>query len=216
MSKRELMHGFQRFQPQFQEAMDLVSTHVRYLLWFRRLIPPNELQHRVIGRVKSAESLAKKVRKVEREKKISLQTWAQIRKYIDDIAGIRVVCNYLDELVLVYGYIQRHPAFREMPGKFVDYVYKPKFGYRALHTVIAIETTVGLAKCEIQIRTALQDAWAVKSHALVYKLKKADIERLPRPIRNLLVQQSDMLYNMDQTAGELSDLIRHYLRGNTA
>jgi len=78
----------------------------------------------------------------------------------------------------VYAYLKRHPAFREVPGKFEDYIAKPKLGYRGLHTVVRINTTSGLAKCEIQMRTGLQDAWAIKSHTLLYKLKKKDLDRL--------------------------------------
>ncbi len=214
MNKRALIEEIENMRPRFQEAVELMLVHVRYLVRARGLMHPEELNHRVIGRVKSTTSCIKKMRRVEREKRISLESAAEIQRHIDDIAGIRVVCNYLDDLLLVYGYIQNHRAFRELRGKREDYLRHPKVGYRALHTVVRIQTNSGPAKCEVQVRTALQDAWAVKSHALVYKLKKADLARLPLQIRNLLVQQSDMLYNIDQTAGELAGLVKQYLPGS--
>jgi ppGpp synthetase/RelA/SpoT-type nucleotidyltranferase len=122
-----------------------------------------------------------------------------------------VACDYLNEAYDIYGYIKQHWAFEEIPGKFEDYILAPKSGYRALHTIVRVRTSFGEAKCEVQIRTALQDAWAIKSHALVYKLQKTDLERLPLPLRNLLVYQSDLLYTLDQGAHEVARMIRRYL-----
>ena len=88
-------------------------------------------------------------------------------------------------------------------------------GISKLHTVVHITTTSGPAKCEIQMRTGLQDAWAVKSHALVYKLKKKDLERLPNELRNLLASQSDALYTIDKDALAIARLVRRYLGGES-
>jgi ppGpp synthetase/RelA/SpoT-type nucleotidyltranferase/thymidylate synthase ThyX len=205
---------FERVKPRFEEALDLILVHIRHLLRGQGLMHPDELSHRVTGRIKATKSFLKKVRRIENQSGKKFRSFSQTINRIDDIAGMRVVCNYLEEVLLVYGYIRQHPAFTEIKGKFEDYIHRPKLGYRALHTVVSIQTSFGLAKCEIQIRTALQDAWAVKSHALVYKLKKTDLSRVPRQIRNLLIQQSHFLYTCDQGAEEIASLIRDTLQEN--
>lgn len=214
-TKRRLAAQLASVLPRFEEAVDLITVHVRYLLRRHGLMRPEEAVHRVTGRVKEVGSAVRKVRNIEHRKKLNIQAAAQIRAHVDDLAGVRIVCPYLRDVMLVYGYIRGHRAFREVPGKFEDYIARPKSGYRALHTVVRIDTTFGPANCEIQIRTGLQDSWAVRSHGLVYKLRKTDVGRLPREIRNLLVSQSDMLYTIDQEAGEIARLIKKHLRRST-
>jgi len=210
MNKRQLVVELEKMRPRYEEAVDLMIVRIQYLLRAGGLMHPDEVKHRVMGRVKSPNSFVKKVRRVERENRIRLRSATDLRREIDDIAGVRVVCSYLSDLALVYGQVKGH--FREVPGKFEDYVQNDKFGYRALHTVVRMDTSFGPAKCEVQIRTALQDAWAVKSQALVYKLGKRDLAQLPLAVRNLLMHQSNMLYNLDQETLEIAELIRGYLR----
>jgi putative GTP pyrophosphokinase len=215
MNRQQLRRELEDSLPRFQEAVDLVTTHVRYLLRRRGLMHPDEVNHRVTGRVKSVNSCLGKVSGVEKKIKRRLKSMKDLESQIDDIAGVRIVVPYLDDVSLVYAFIKRHSAFREVGGKFEDHIAKPKWGYRGLHTVVRISTTSGLAKCEIQMRTGLQDAWAVKSHALIYKLKKKDLERLPRALRDLLVGQSDALYTIDKDALNIARLVRSLLGGET-
>jgi ppGpp synthetase/RelA/SpoT-type nucleotidyltranferase len=65
------------------------------------------------------------------------------------------------------------------------------------------------------MRTGLQDAWAIKSHALLYKLKRKDLDRLPSELRDLLVGQSDALYTIDKDALRIASLVRKLLGGET-
>jgi ppGpp synthetase/RelA/SpoT-type nucleotidyltranferase len=214
MKRDWIREGYEDVRPRFEEAVELMTVHVRFLLRSTGILSPGELEHRVTGRVKTSQSCFLKIRRIEKKNRRPLRGWHEVLAQVDDIAGIRVVLNYLDELPAVYAYLRRHPSFREIAGKFEDYVQNPKVGYRALHSVFKIRTTFGPAKCEVQVRTALQDAWAAKSHALLYKLKKTELERLPAGIKKLIAQQSDLLYNMDQMAGELADMTRAHLTGN--
>lgn len=212
MKTSEMAAQFQRLRPKFEEAVDLMLVHVRHLLRGHGLMHPDEVSHRVIGRVKATESFVRKVRRLEKQRGKPFRSVPQALGQIHDIAGVRVVCNYLQDVLLVYGYLRRHPAFHEVKGRLVDYIHKPRLGYRSLHAVVSIRTSFGVARCEVQIRTALQDAWAVKSHALVYKLNKEDLSKLPLQVQNLLIQQSDLLYNLDKGAEDIADLIRAALR----
>jgi len=198
--------------PRFQEAVDLVTTHVRYLLRRYGLIHRDEVNHRVTGRVKTVDRCIAKIKRVEKREQLQMESLRDVERHIDDLAGIRVVCPYLTDVALVYGYICRHRAFREIPNKFEDYIAEAKSGYRGLHTVVRTSTSSGTTKCEVQMRTGLQDAWAVKSHALVYKLKKTEFERLPLELRHLLIQQSDSLYNEDKNAVSIAALVKKYVK----
>ena len=215
MNRLRILAGFEKARHRYEEAVDLMKVHLRYLIRERGLMHASEAEQRVTGRVKSAESVLRKLRRIERRQRIRVTTWADAERVLNDIAGIRVVCNYLDELLLVYGYLRKQPAFRELQARFEDYVRHPKVGYRGLHSVFRIRTTFGEARCEVQIRTALQDAWAVKSHALVYKLKKTELQQLPAQVKNLLINQSDQLYTIDRAFKEIASLIARYLRGST-
>ena len=88
----------------------------------------------------------------------------------------------------------------------------PRDGYRGVHLVVEVKTSFGRARCEIQLRTMLQHAWAEKSHDLLYKLGKTDLRRVPKQIRTLMEQQSDLLYDIDKMALEIADFVHQSQR----
>lgn len=182
------------------------------MLRARGLLDPAEVATRVSSRVKSPDSMIRKVRLKERREGIRIRSFRSLQTHLDDLAGARVVCDYLTDVAFILGYLRRHHAFRVIPGKMQDYINNPKNGYRGFHLVVLANTTFGSTKCEIQIQTALQHAWSAKSHTLLYKLGLRDLGRIPAGIRQLMENQSDLLYNIDQMAGQLSRAIKRYRR----
>lgn len=119
------------------------------------------------SRVKSMESLLKKIRK--REIPLTLEA---IEENISDIAGVRVVCSFQDDIYLLADCLLKQDDVKLIEIK--DYIKRPKEnGYRSLHLIV--ETPIFLqdekrnVKVEIQLRTIAMDFWASLEHKLRYK-----------------------------------------------
>ena len=124
----------------------------------------------VTGRIKSSKSIEGKIRK----KKIDINYESMIEN-INDIAGVRIVCNYKDDIYKIRNIIKRQKDVKILKEK--DYIRKPKkSGYSAYHIIVEVpvkikEKTIPI-KVEIQIRTILMDFWSNIEHKIKYKAKK--------------------------------------------
>lgn len=95
-------------------------------------------------------------------------------EYINDIAGIRVVCTFQDDVFRVKDIIRSMPNTRVIKEK--DYIANPKkSGYMGYHmvieTMIHYEEDIIPIKVEIQIKTLAMDFWASAEHKMKYKTK---------------------------------------------
>lgn len=123
-----------------------------------------------ICRIKTPESCLNKMIK----KKYSLkQQTAQ--EYLNDISGIRVICNFLDDIYRLAEILKEDEELEIVKTK--DYIKKPKSsGYQSLHMIVLVPIEDGEKKrVEIQIRTQAMNLWAVVEHHFVYK--KGDYEK---------------------------------------
>ena len=124
----------------------------------------------VTSRIKSPESIAGKMKK----KKIEINYENMIQN-INDIAGVRIVCNYKEDVYKIRNIIANQKDIKILKEK--EYIKKvKKSGYSAYHVIIEVpvkikEETIHI-KVEIQIRTALMDFWASTEHKVKYKPKK--------------------------------------------
>ncbi len=88
---------------------------------------------------------------------------------LNDIAGIRVVCNFLDDLYTVRNRIVNDPDFLFIKQK--DYIKNPKSsGYQSLHLIMYVTSkNQQKMKVEIQLRTKAMDLWSDMEHHFIYK-----------------------------------------------
>ena len=119
------------------------------------------------SRVKSMESLIKKIRK----KDIPL-TLSSIEENIHDIAGVRVICSFLDDIYMLADCLLSQDDITLLEKK--DYIKNPKpGGYRSLHLIVQVpiflQDTKKLVYVEVQFRTIAMDFWASLEHKLRYK-----------------------------------------------
>ena len=126
------------------------------------------------SRVKSMESLIKKIRK----KDIPL-TLSSIEENIHDIAGVRVICSFPDDIYMLADCLLSQDDITLLEKK--DYIKNPKpNGYRSYHMIVEIPVFFSKGKTpmrvELQIRTNGMDFWATLEHQLRYK---KGIEDLP-------------------------------------
>lgn len=158
--------------------------------------------HHMQSRLKSFESLMDKAERYGIEDPIhNLDT---VRAEVFDIAGIRVVCNYREDIYTMSELLLKQSDVDLI--KIKDYCKNPKLsGYRSLHVVISIpvflvnsKTTVPV---EIQFRSIAMDTWASLEHELKYKNKGA----LTEDIQKQLTQCAKTLSDVD----EQMERIRH-------
>lgn len=119
------------------------------------------------SRTKSMDSILKKVRR----KNIPLNLEA-IEEEIKDIAGVRVVCSFPEDIYMLAECLLQQDDVTLIEKK--DYIKNPKeSGYRSLHLIVEIpiflENEKRPMKVEVQLRTIAMDFWASLEHKLRYK-----------------------------------------------
>ena len=142
-----------------------------------------------ICRIKTPESCLNKMIK---KKYIVKQQTAQ--EYLSDISGIRVICNFLDDIYRLAEILKEDEKLEVIKTK--DYVKKPKSsGYQSLHMIVLVPVDgVGKKRVEIQIRTQAMNLWAVVEHHFVYK--KVDYEK--REFEKDLKECARAIYKIDK------------------
>lgn len=95
-----------------------------------------------------------------------------IEKNINDVAGIRVICSFIDDIYAVAAMLTQQDDITLIETK--DYIKNPKpNGYRSLHLILEIPVFFSdrkkLMRVEVQIRTIAMDFWASLEHDLKYK-----------------------------------------------
>ncbi len=118
-------------------------------------------------RIKSMASIAEKLER--RNLPFDVDS---IENYINDIAGIRVICSFPEDVYLLADALLKQDDIMLIRKK--DYIENPKDnGYRSLHLIVAVPIYLAhekrLMKVEIQLRTLAMDFWASLEHQLRYK-----------------------------------------------
>lgn len=119
------------------------------------------------SRLKRLESIKEKLER--KDLPISLES---IEKNIHDVAGVRVVCSFIDDVYLLADALLKQDDITLVERK--DYIANPKpNGYRSLHLIVTVpiflEHEKRIMKVEIQLRTIAMDFWASLEHQLCYK-----------------------------------------------
>ncbi len=137
-------------------------------------------------RIKSYDSIRKAL-----HKNLS-PTLASIEENIDDIAGVRVICSFVDDIYVLADCLLQQDDIELLER--VDYIKNPKpGGYRSLHLIVTVpiflESEKRRVKAEVQFRTMAMDFWASLEHKIRYK-KDLSPEILSR-ISNELQETAD-------------------------
>jgi Uncharacterized protein conserved in bacteria len=163
----------------------------------------NPIEH-ITSRIKSPQSIAKKLRHNNRE-----LTVENIVKYVNDVAGIRIICSFTSDIYRIADLISKQNDIKLLKVK--DYIMCPKEnGYTSYHMIISIpvflsDRTVD-TKVEIQIRTIAMDFWASLEHKIYYKFEG----NAPEHISKELKECSDIVAYLDQKMLSLNEEIKSY------
>lgn len=118
-------------------------------------------------RIKSPASIIEKLDRKGYEMSVR-----SIKENLDDVAGIRVICSFVDDIYRVADMLTGQDDIKILSKK--DYIKNPKKnGYRSLHLVVEIPIFLSdekkPMKVEVQIRTIAMDFWASLEHEIHYK-----------------------------------------------
>ncbi len=121
------------------------------------------------SRIKSPESIVKKLKRYGYESTID-----NMVNYVNDIAGIRIVCSFTSDIYRMAAMIGKQNDLTVVSIK--DYIKHPKqSGYKSYHMLVTVpiflSDRVVDTKVEIQIRTIAMDFWASLEHKIYYKFE---------------------------------------------
>lgn len=163
----QIMRSFAERMQIYRAGIKEIRTKLEILdEEFQTKFSYNPIQH-IESRLKSPQSIVKKVK----AKGLPV-TVESMSANITDIAGIRVVCNYLDDIYRVADLLTNQDDVTLIRVR--DYIKNPKpSGYKSLHLIVEVPIFLSTGPIpipvEIQIRTIAMDFWASLEHKLRYK-----------------------------------------------
>lgn len=180
-SMGEWAHQFQEAMMMYTCAIREVKTKLEVLndeLSVRNQRNPIEM---IKSRVKKPMSIIEKLQR--RNLPVSLSSMVE---NLDDVAGVRVICSFVDDIYDVADMLIRQDDVRVINIK--DYIRNPKDnGYRSYHMIIEVPVFFSERKqymrVEVQIRTIAMDFWASLDHELKYKKIIDDAEEISREMK---------------------------------
>lgn len=188
----------------YDAALKQINTKLEILEnEFKLVHQYNPIEH-ITSRIKSPQSIAKKLRHNNRE-----LTVENIIKYVNDVAGIRIICSFKSDIYRIADSIARQSDIKVLKVK--DYIMCPKEnGYTSYHMIVAVpvyltDRTVD-TKVEIQIRTIAMDLWASLEHKIYYKFEG----KAPEHIRKELKECAEIVAYLDQKMLSLNEEIKSY------
>ena len=194
-----LFDSFQDKMTQYQCAALEVETRFRVLNMSISHKPVESIK----TRIKTPESIIRKLTLLKQP--VQLET---MEEYVDDIAGIRVICSFIDDIYQLKKLLLKQDDIDLVYER--DYIQTPKkSGYRSLHLVVTVpiftdngKTTM---KVEIQMRTIAMDCWASLEHKLRYKknLSSEMIGNLGNKLEKCAMDSAKLDWQMQSIRNEL-------------
>lgn len=165
--QQELAHGMVRVNHLYRSALKVAVAQLEILDEEFASMYDHSPIHHIEYRIKTLDSIVEKLKR--RGLEVSIDN---IYAHIQDVAGIRVICNYLDDIYYMRRLLTRTESFgikRES-----DYIKDPKpTGYRSLHLILDVPIVISEGTLhlpvEVQLRTIAMDMWASLEHELRYK-----------------------------------------------
>lgn len=188
----------------YSSALKEIGTKLEILNdEFQHVHRYNPIEH-IKSRLKSPESIVKKLKRHGYESTIE-----NMVNYINDIAGIRVICSFTSDIYRIAEMLSNQSDIHILSVK--DYIKTPKpSGYRSYHMIVSIPIFLSDrsadTKVEIQIRTVAMDFWASLEHKINYKFEG----NAPVFIRNELIECSKIISELDDRMLSLNEQVAQY------
>lgn len=181
---QKLMNIYQMAMVQVKDNLEEVKTNLNSYYNY-------DVINNINCRIKTPDSIINKMKK----KQYSLN-YKNLIENIDDIAGIRIVCPFKNDIQKVVEIIQEDPNLEILQEK--DYIHNPKkSGYSGYHIIAQTPVNVGNAfanvKTEIQIRSMAMDFWSTTEHKIKYKAKR----KLSKTDSKKMVRYAKLINRLD-------------------
>ena len=157
----------------------------------------------ITSRLKSKTSLIRKMNKLNLPFKVE-----EIEKNINDIAGVRIVCSFIDDIYELEKCFLSQDDVKLIKRK--DYIQNPKdSGYRSLHLIVEIPIFLHnekrMMKVEVQMRTIAMDFWASLEHKIRYKkeINPNDLEHISKELYECAKISNDLDLRMQDVRKEI-------------
>ncbi len=169
---------------QIQTKMEILNDEFQHVHRY------NPIEH-IKSRIKTSESIVKKLKRYGYESTIE-----NMIKYVNDIAGIRIICSFSSDIYRIADMIAEQKDIKVLSVK--DYITFPKAsGYKSYHMLISVPVYLSDrivdTKVEVQIRTVAMDFWASLEHKMHYKFEGD----APENIKQELVECAKMVSDLD-------------------
>lgn len=187
------------FLAPYKQAVDELKVKLRGYRDLHEVSGKNSPIEFVTGRVKPVPSILDKAKR----KAIPLD---QLNTQMQDLAGVRVMCQFVDDIMKVVGLIRGRTDLTVVEER--DYISeKKKSGYRSYHIVVQypVQTVDGEKKilAEIQVRTLAMNFWATIEHSLNYKYKG----NIPTDVKARLIRAAEAAFRLDEEMSQIREEI---------
>ena len=185
----------------YSSALKEIGTKIEILNdEFQHVHRYNPIEH-VKSRLKTSESIVKKLKRNGYESTIE-----NMVKYVNDIAGIRIICSFTTDIYRIAEMIANQSDIKVLSVK--DYIKKTKpSGYKSYHMLVSVpiflSDRVVDTKVEIQIRTIAMDFWASLEHKIYYKFEGNAPDYISRDLKEC----SEIVSMMDAKMLQLNQAI---------
>ena len=186
----------------YNSALKEIGTKLEILNdEFQHVHQYNPIEH-IKSRIKTPESIVKKLKRRGYESTIE-----NMVKYVNDIAGIRVICSFSSDIYRIANMLAGQSDINVLSIK--DYIKNPKeSGYKSYHMIVTVPIFLSDScvdtKVEIQIRTVAMDFWASLEHKINYKFEG----EAPEHIKRELFECAEMVSDLDAKMMSLNEEIR--------
>ena len=196
---QEEIDAFVNMRFRFQSAMREVRTKLEILDDEFSMRHSRNPIHHMESRIKSPHSIVQKLRR----KGLPPTTQSAVEN-LQDIAGIRVVCAYLNDTYAIADLLCKQDDLRVV--RIRDYIREPKpNGYRSLHLIVEVPVFLSTGKevlpVEVQIRTIAMDFWASLEHHLRYK----ETAGVPETLNQQLLEAAQKISALDSEMQHIHD-----------
>lgn len=202
--KQEDADGWETLMFLYNAALKEINTKIDILNdEFQHIYHYTPIEH-IKSRIKTPASIVNKLKKNGYETSVE-----NMVKYVNDIAGIRIICSFTSDIYLIADMITKQSDLKVVSVK--DYITHPKVsGYQSYHILVTvpIHLTQEIVDTivEIQIRTIAQDFWASLEHKIYYKFEG----NAPDYIRRELQECANIVSNLDRRMLSLNEKIQEF------
>ena len=185
----------------YNAALKQINTKLEILNdEFQHVHQYNPIEH-IKSRIKTSESIVKKLKRYGYESTID-----NMVNYVNDIAGIRIVCSFTSDIYRMAEMIGKQNDLTVVSVK--DYIKHPKeSGYKSYHMLVTVpiflSDRVVDTKVEIQIRTIAMDFWASLDHKLKYKKNVKNPELIAAELKKC----ADTISSVDLRMQEIRNMM---------